>query len=92
MRPSYDGTVMHLDHNRDYCRQVIDFSFVLGVALGTIVTGFCAIGSYYRGSDSVRRGAWTTELAARKRAVVKARRAAPLVAAPTIEGVLSQAS
>jgi len=47
---------------------VIDFSFVLGVALGTIVTGFCAIGSYYRGSDSVRRGAWRFELAARKRA------------------------
>jgi hypothetical protein len=71
---------------------VIDFSFVLGIAVGTIVTGFCAIGSYYRGSDSVRRGAWTTELAARKLAVTNARRAARLVAAPTHEGVLRRAS
>jgi len=83
---------MHLHHDRDYCRHVIDFSFVLGVALGTIVTGFCAIGSYYRGSDSVRRAAWTTELASRKRAVVNARRAARLVAVPSAEGILRQAS
>jgi hypothetical protein len=54
---------------------VIDISFVLGVALGTIVTGFCAIGSYYRGSDSVRRGAWSLELAARKRAAGLLRKA-----------------
>jgi len=60
---------------------VIDFSFVLGIALGTLVTGFCAIGSYYRGSDSVRRTAWTRELAGRKQAAVNARRAARLVAA-----------
>lgn len=71
---------------------MIDFSFVLGIALGTIVTGFCAIGSYYRGSDSVRRGAWTTELAARKRATVNGRRTARLVAAPSIEGILPKAS
>lgn len=55
---------------RQYSRHVIDFSFVLGVALGTIVTGFCAVGSYNRGFDSVRRRAWALELAARQRAVV----------------------
>jgi len=48
---------------------VIDISFVVGVVLGTIVTGFCAIGSYNRGSDSVHRTSWTQELVARKRAL-----------------------
>jgi hypothetical protein len=61
---------MRPPERRQYSRHVIDFSFVLGVALGTIVTGFCAIGSYNRGFDSVRRRAWALELAARKRAVV----------------------
>ena len=75
-----------------YRRCVPDIWFVVGIALGTIVTGFCAIGSYYRGSDSVRRAAWTTELASRKRAVVNARRAARLVAVPSAEGILRQAS
>jgi hypothetical protein len=45
---------------------VIELAFVVGVALGTIVTGFCAIGSYDRGYDSVRRKAWSRELTARK--------------------------
>lgn len=49
---------------------MIDLSFVLGLALGTIVTGFCAIGSFDRGFDSVRRRSWTVEHVARKRAVV----------------------
>jgi hypothetical protein len=48
---------------------VIELAFVLGVALGTIVTGFCAIGSFDRGYDSVRRRSWSRELAARKMAV-----------------------
>jgi hypothetical protein len=48
---------------------MIDVSFVLGVVLGTIVTGFCAIGSYNRGLDSVQRTSWTRELVARKRAL-----------------------
>jgi hypothetical protein len=52
---------------------MIDLSFVLGLALGTIVTGFCAIGSFSRGFDSVRRRSWTDEHAARKRVVVAAR-------------------
>jgi hypothetical protein len=52
---------------------VIDLSFVLGLALGTIVTGFCAIGSFNRGFDSVRRQSWTLEHVARKRAVVASR-------------------
>lgn len=59
-----------------YCRGVLDISFVVGVALGTIVTGFCAIGSFNRGFDSVRRTAWSGELDARKRAVVASRAAA----------------
>ena len=52
---------------------MIDLSFVLGIALGTIVTGFCAIGSFNRGFDSVRRQSWTVEHAARKRVVVASR-------------------
>lgn len=59
-----------------YCRRVLDISFVVGLALGTIVTGFCAIGSFNRGFDSVRRKAWSGELDARKRAVVASRAAA----------------
>ena len=54
---------------RHCCPRVIELAFVVGVALGTIVTGFCAIGSYDRGYDSVRRKAWSGELAARKQAV-----------------------
>jgi len=54
---------------------MIDLSFVLGLALSTIVTGFCAIGSFNRGFDSVRRQSWTVEHVARKRAVVASRAA-----------------
>jgi len=82
---------MHPHDHGTYSRVVIDLSFVLGVALGTIVTGFCAIGSYYRGSDSVRRGAWSLELAARRRALVDPQ-PTRLVARPPIEGALSEAS
>ena len=56
-------------HRRPGCERVIELAFVLGVALGTIVTGFCAIGSFDRGYDSVRRKTWSRELAARKQAV-----------------------
>jgi hypothetical protein len=52
---------------------VLDIWFVAGIALGTIVTGFCAIGSFDRGSDSVRRRSWNREYAARKRALVATR-------------------
>lgn len=52
---------------------MIDLSFVLGLALGTIVTGFCAIGSFNRGFDSVRRQSWSVEHVARKRAVIASR-------------------
>jgi len=38
---------------RHYCRRVPDIWFLAGVALGMIVTGFCAIGSIERGSDSI---------------------------------------
>ena len=49
---------------------MLDLSFVLGLALGMIVTGFCAIGSFNRGFDSVRRTAWSREHDARKRAAL----------------------
>jgi hypothetical protein len=50
-----------------------DIWFVAGIALGTIVTGFCAIGSFDRGSDSVHRRSWSREHAARRRAIVASR-------------------
>jgi hypothetical protein len=62
---------------------VIDIWFVAGIALGTIVTGFCAIGSFDRGSDSVRRRSWNHEHAARKRALL-ASRATTRVVAPHV--------
>ena len=42
----------------------------IGIALGTIATGFLAIGSYERGvHDATYRGAaWRAELQARRRA------------------------
>lgn len=82
---------MRRDHRGNYSLGVIDLSFVLGVALGIIVTGFCAVGSYNRGFDSVRRGSWTRELTARRRAV-KAAVAAQAVAGPAIEAGLRKAS
>jgi hypothetical protein len=75
---------MRRDRHGNYCRSVFDLSFVLGVALGIIVTGFSAVGSYNRGFDSVRRGSWSRELTARKRAV-KAAVAARGVAGPALE-------
>jgi hypothetical protein len=63
---------------------VLDIWFVAGIALGTIVTGFCAIGSFDRGSDSVQRRSWKREHAARKRALLASRptgRAIPLASA-----------
>lgn len=47
--------------------------FVVGVAMGIIVTGFCAVGSFDRGAESVRRAPWRLELSARRRAVVASR-------------------
>jgi hypothetical protein len=70
---------------------MIDLSFVLGVALGTIVTGLCAMGSYYRGSNSVRQDARTIERAVRK-ATARGPRQARLLAASTNEGALGRAS
>jgi hypothetical protein len=65
----------------------MDISFVAGLALGVIVTAFCAIGSFNRGFDSVRRTSWSAELAARKRAIVTSR----ALAERTAEGALSKA-
>lgn len=69
-----------------------DIWFVVGVALGTIVTGLCAIGSFERGSDTVRRTSWRFEHAARKRPLVVSRAAVRAVAQPTTEGALPKAS
>jgi hypothetical protein len=71
---------------------VLDLSFLVGLALGTIVTGFCAIGSFNRGFDSVRRTSWSREHAARKRAVVSSRVAPRAVPHRNHEGALSKAS
>jgi hypothetical protein len=54
-----------------------DIWFVFGLALGVVVTGFCAVGSFERGADSVRRAPWRVELSERKRAVVASRAMAP---------------
>jgi hypothetical protein len=72
---------------------MVDMWFVAGIALGTLVTGFCAIGSYERGRDSVRRGSWSVELGARKRALVASRATARQTAPVTIpEGAFAEAS
>jgi hypothetical protein len=51
--------------------------FFSGLAMGLCVMGFIAIASFDRGVDSVRRRAWSIELA--KRHAVVARRAGHLV-------------
>jgi hypothetical protein len=72
---------------------VLDIWFVAGIALGTIVTGFCAIGSFDRGSDSVRRRSWSREHDARKRAFLLSRvRLRSGAALTTAEGSLTKAS
>ena len=50
-----------------------DLWFIAGLAVGIALSGFCAVGSFARGADSVRREPWAAELAARKRAVVASR-------------------
>ena len=58
-----------------------DLWFVLGLAIGMVLMGFCTIGSFDRGADSVSRDKWKMELVARKRAFVSSRSAhAPAVA------------
>jgi hypothetical protein len=76
----------------EYRRSVPDLWFVVGVAVGTIVTGFCAIGSFDRGSDSVRRRSWSLEHAARKRALFASPTVGHVVAQPTADGALPKAS
>ena len=71
---------------------MLDLSFLVGLALGTIVTGFCAIGSFNRGIDSARRTSWSRELDARKHAVVTARLTARAVTPRNTGGALSKAS
>jgi hypothetical protein len=71
---------------------VLDIWFVAGIALGTIVTGFCAIGSFDRGSDSVQRRSWNREHAARKRALLVSRATIRAIPSPTADGALTKAS
>jgi len=71
---------------------VPDIWFVVGVALGTIVTGFCAIGSFERGSDNVRRTSWHVEHAARRRPLIASRAVVRPVAQPSAEEDLPKAS
>jgi hypothetical protein len=56
--------------------------FVVGLALGLILTGFVALGSYERGRESARRERFNAELVAR-RVVAVSKRARP--EAPTEE-------
>lgn len=69
-----------------------DIWFFVGLALGTIVTGFCAVGAFDRGSASVRCRSWSREHDARNRALVAPRAAVRAVARPTADGALSKAS
>ena len=71
---------------------MLDIWFVAGIALGTIVTGFCAIGSFDRGSDSVRRRSWNREHAARNRALRASRATIRTTVPPTSDGALTKAS
>jgi hypothetical protein len=71
---------------------VVDVWFVAGIALGMIVTGFCAIGSFDRGSDSVHRRSWNREHASRKRVLLASRAPVRPIAQSTPDGVLSKAS
>jgi hypothetical protein len=66
--------------------------FFLGVAVGTLVTGFCAIGSFKRGSDSVRRVSWRLEHSARRRALVAPREVVRVVQEPAPDRVLPSGS
>ena len=47
--------------------------FVIGLAFGVVLMGFCTIGSFDRGADSARQRTWKMELVARKRAAVMSR-------------------
>jgi hypothetical protein len=67
---------------------MLEMWFVAGIALGTIVTGFCAIGSYDRGSDSVRRKSWSVEHDARKKAAIISRARPRRIAQPIADGAL----
>lgn len=71
---------------------MLDIWFVAGIALGTIVTGFCAIGSFDRGSDSVQRRSWNREYLARRRALLASRPTIRATAQATPPGVLPKAS
>jgi hypothetical protein len=69
-----------------------DLWFALGLAIGVAVTGFCAVGSFERGAESVRRAPWHRELSERKRATFLAsRRSVFTIPAPMDVGVVASA-
>lgn len=70
---------------------MLDIWFVAGIALGTIVTGFCAIGSFDRGSDSVQRRSWNREHFARKRALLASRATIRTRDRDDLQGALAKA-
>ena len=65
--------------------------FIAGLALGMIVTGFCAIGSFDRGSDSVHRRSWAREHASRNRALMATRATIRKTAQDDLRGALAKA-
>lgn len=69
-----------------------DLWFFVGLAVGVIVMGFTAIGSFDRGADSVHRRAWSAELSARQRTVVASHVAVRAIAGPNAEGAIQTAS
>jgi hypothetical protein len=46
-----------------------DLWFFAGLAMGIVLAGFSAVGSYGRGFDSARRRGWSDELVARQLAI-----------------------
>jgi hypothetical protein len=71
---------------------VPDIWFVAGVSLGAVVAGFCAIDSFGRGSDSVRREWWSLEHEARKRAFLASRMRLRAPAQANVDVVVPKAS
>jgi hypothetical protein len=64
-----------------------DLWFFAGLAVGVAITGFCAVGSFDRGADSMRRRTWQLEFAARQTAFFASERGANVVSRPSARQV-----
>jgi hypothetical protein len=51
--------------------------FISGLAIGLLMIGFIALGSYERGYRRARREVFSAELLARRRVIVAARKSRP---------------